>query len=169
MMLLKPKYFFCFFLAALIFLFIPSTFADSSQPSQVIPPADFKITAIAGGVAPGDSESKIEIDAKGHAIYYTMSSREKGEFIKVNEFTIDRLSLKTIYGAVAKSDFFNLREQYIEKGTLGGSFAEITVTLHGKMHTVHTQNIEMLLFDDIIIAINLATPDDNKILYNAIL
>lgn len=166
---LKHKSFLGFFLAALAFLFIPNTFADSSNPAQVIPPADFKITAIAGGVAPGDSESKIEIDAQGHAIYYTMSSREKGEFVKANEFTIDRLSLKTIYGAVAKSDFFKLKEQYIDKGTLGGSFAEITVTLHGKTHTVHTQNIEVLLFDDINIAINLATPDDNKILYNAIL
>jgi hypothetical protein len=150
-----------------LFLLVPIVLAQ--QTAVPIPPADFKIIAISGGVSPWDTESKVEIDAQGHGVYYTMSSRDKGDFKKVNEFTIERLSLKAIYAAVAKSDFFNLKDQYINEGVSGGSFAEVTVSLHGKTHTVRTQNIEVPLFDDINIAVNLATPKDNKIQYNAIL
>ena len=95
--------------------------------------------------------------------------RPSGEFKKVDEFTIDRISLKRIYGTVAQSDFFNLKEEHTDKGTLGGSFAAITVTLHGKTYTVRTQNTSLQAFDDINIAINLATPEGDKIKYNAIL
>jgi hypothetical protein len=152
-------------------LFLFAFCSQAQNSSEPIPPADFKITAIAGGLAPWSTESKVEIDAQGHGIYYTISAddRANGEFKKINEFTVDRLSLKTIYGAVAKSDFFNLKEEYTDQGTLGGSFAAITVTLHGKTRTVRTQNIEGPAFDNINIAINLAVPEGNKIKYNAIL
>ena len=171
MMLLKHEKFIAIALFAFSFLFFPHFQSLAQQPSSPIPPADFKIIAIAGGVAPWDTESKVEIDAQGHGIYYTMSAddRANGEFKKVNEFTVEQVSLKRIYGTVAQADFFNLKEKYADQGTLGGSFAEITVSLHGKTHMVRTQNIKLQAFDDINIAINLATPQDNKIQYNAIL
>jgi len=158
--------------AVLSFSFLVFTFLFISNAfSGPIPPADFKITATAGGVSPWSSGSRVEIDAQGHGIYYTFSADDSGNggFKKADEFTIDPISLKAIYGAVAQSNFFNLNKEYIKKDVLDGSYAEITVSLHGKTYTVHTQNIEVQAFDDINIAINLATPKNDKIQYNAIL
>ena len=155
------------FLGLFISLLFWTGCVQAQTSSGTIPPTDFKITSIAGGLSVPSQASKIDIDSKGHAIYYTMTT--DGSFKEINEFNIDSIALKRIYGAIAQADFFNLKEEYTDTGALDGSYAQITVFLHGQIHTVRTQNVVNQAFDDINIAINLSSPKDDKIRYNAIL
>ena len=134
-------------------------------------PDDFKVVAVAGGVEPWTPINKVEIDGKGNGVYYTMppDKRSKGTFVEVSRFKLEEYGLRFVFEAVGMNNFFNLKESYISKAVLDGSFAELTVTENKKTHRVRTQNMAVESFDNIMIAINVVTPKDNKVYYNEIL
>lgn len=134
-------------------------------------PKDFKIIAVAGGVAPGTTVDKVEIDSQGRAVYSQMSAnnRSKGLFEEKEKFQLSVPDLRDIYRTAKKNNFFNLNEKYKNDNILDGSFAELTITAEGITHSVRTQNTSVEGFDKIMISINLATPGMNKVIYNAIL
>jgi len=134
-------------------------------------PQDFKITAISGGIAPGSPHYKIEINAKGNGIYWEMpkNSPAASAFIEKNRFTVKDAALRFLYGVINDTDFFVLREEYIAKNVLDGSYAQMTITADKKTHTVRTRNQAVKAFDRIMLAVNVVTPPDNKIVYNEIL
>jgi hypothetical protein len=134
-------------------------------------PEDFKVTAIAGGVAPGTTITKLEIDAQGNAVYSEASreNRAKGEFEQKDKFKLAGPALRDIYRTIKKNDFFSLEKNYKNENALDGSFAELTVTYGGKTHKVRTQNISVESFDKVMIAVNIAAPGMNKVIYNAIM
>ncbi|MFH1855941.1 MAG: hypothetical protein ABH836_01775 [Candidatus Omnitrophota bacterium] len=159
-------------LFALILFLSETAFAENNNGIYLgNAPADFEITAVAGGVSPAEPLYKIELDPAGKGLYFYIPSdkRASGEFIKTNEFMLDKLVLDMIYAAIVENDFFKLNKEYIAKDTLDGSFAELTVTANNKTHTVRTQNTAQEDFDNIIMTINLVVPDDNKIIYNELL
>ena len=134
-------------------------------------PGYFTLTAISGSISPDYPIYKIDITKNGEGIYSVMSAenRKKGKFEKVNSFKLAKSDLLMIYESIVENQFFDLKKEYIETDVLDGSFAELTVTVDKKTHTVRTRNIAVTGFDRIMITVNIVTPKDNKIIYNEIL
>ncbi len=134
-------------------------------------PQDLKIVAISGGIAPGSPHYKVEIDAKGNGIYWEIleNSTASSVFIEKNRFIVKGAALRFIYGVIKDTDFFSLKEEYTEENVLDGSYAQLTITADKKTKTVRTRNQALKAFDRIMLAINVATPPNNKIIYNEIL
>ncbi len=155
----------------LVLACIVSACARQQADRPVVIPKDFKVVAIAGGIAPGTNATKVEIDSAGNAVYYEMpaKNRARGVFIEKKKFKLEDPALRHIYKMVKKNDFFSLKESYVSEQVLDGSFAKLTVTMNGKTHTVRTQNIAVSRFDNIMIAVNMATPGMRMVLYNEIL
>lgn len=155
----------------LIILISALFLAGCGKSYMVELPKDFKVIAAAGGIAPGTAVTQVEIYRDGKAVYSEMSAknRSNGVFEEKGRFQLPEPALRDIYRTIKQNDFFNLSERHRNDNVLDGSFAMLTITLDGKTHTVMTQNIEVERFDKIMIAINLAIPGMNKIMYNAIL
>lgn len=153
-----------------LLLLIMFVFAGCAQSYVVEIPKDFKVIAIAGGVAPGTSVFQLEIDAEGNCVYSKMEGGNKtGDlFQEIERFKIPPQGVEFIYRTAKDNKFFDLAKEYKNSNILDGSFAKLTVTVGGKIHTVTTQNIKVDRFDNIMIAINITTPGMNKVMYNAI-
>lgn len=145
-------------LAAVCLFFNPAQAAEDSLNI----PEDFKLVAIAGGVAPGTKVSKVEIDAKGNCVYSQASA-------EASRFNLGGPAMRFIYEAIRSNNFFSLKKEYKADDVLDGSFASLTVTLNNKTHSVKTRNIRVDRFDKIMIAINIVLPADKRVIYNEIL
>lgn len=158
-------------LAFFIAVYAASVCAQQQSNYLVTIPKDFKIIAAAGGVAPGSTVDKVEIGANGGAVHYEMSAknRAKGIFTEKERFKVEEAALRHIYRMIKKNDFFGLNNDYKAEDVLDGNFAELTVTMDGRTHSVRTRNIEVKRFDEIMIAINMATPGLKMVVYNEIL
>lgn len=142
------------------------------QPDKVVTiPKDFKVIAMAGGLAPGTSVSKVEIGADGKGVYYEMpaKNRGKGIFVEKKRFKVPEPALRHICKMVKKNAFFGLKDSYVSERVLDGNFAKLTVTMDGKTHAVRTRNIAVKRFDEVMIAVNMATPGMKMVIYNEIL
>jgi len=168
---MNKKAIFCLLFLSILFTATYISAEDYADIFEAAIPGDFKVVAVAGGVAPWTPINKVEIDAKGNGTYSIMpeEKRSEGIFTVVNKFKLEESGLRLIFEAVRMNNFFNLKESYISEATLDGSFAELTVTENKKAHKVRTQNMPVEAFDNIMIAINIATPKDNKVYYNEIL
>ena len=131
---------------------------------------NFKVVAIAGGVAPGTKAFKLEIDAKGNCVYYkrTDDSSAQEQFVEVERFKIPDFAVERIYKTIKQNNFFSLKSNYINENIIEGSFAILTVTGDSGTHTVKTKNIAVKEFDRIMRAINTLTPGMDKVMYNEI-
>ena len=154
--------------ALLPFLFLTGCSSFSDDLVEI--PADFKVIAVIGGVAPGESILKLEIDAHGSCIYSESlgADRAAGVFKQLEAFKIPPAGMYFIYQAVKTNNFFGLSPEYINKNILDGNFAQLTIAENKRAHTVRTQNIKVPRFDKIMIAINISTPGMNKVMYNQI-
>lgn len=134
-------------------------------------PGDFKLTAIAGGLAPGMKISKVEIDAKGSCIYSEAGpvNNATGSFVEKGRFSLEGPAMRLIYETITANNFFSLKNNYKADDVLDGNFAFLTITINSKTHSVKTGNIRVDRFDNIMIAINIVLPADKKIIYNEIL
>lgn len=134
-------------------------------------PKDFKVVAMAGGISPAQDVTKVEIDAKGDCVYYRMppQNRAKGVFIEVDRFKLLQPALEIIYDSIRENKFFSLQKNYEAKNVMDGNFAQASIMLNGKTHTVRTRNIKVEKFDNIMIDINIVLPKDKKIFYNEIM
>lgn len=134
-------------------------------------PDYFTLTAISGSISPDYLLYKIDITKNGEGTYSVMTAenRKYGKFEKVNSFMLTKSDILMIYESIVENQFFDLKKEYINRDILDGSFAELTVTVDKKTHTVRTRNIAVTGFDRIMITINIVTPKDDKIIYNEIL
>lgn len=141
----------------------------SDYPQKI--PSDFRVTAMAGGLIPGDVVNKVEISPDGSAVYYELSSagKPKNKFVEKARFKLENVAMDYIYYSVNKNNFFGLKNGYRNENVVDGNFAELKITSNGKTHTVRTRNIRIERFDDIMIDINIVLPKDYKIIYNEIL
>jgi hypothetical protein len=155
----------------LVLILSISAFAQEKDKWIIEIPKDLKITAVSGGRAPHTPQYKVEISSDGQGVYWFMpaENRKTGKFIKKNSFTLSDSGLRYIYRAIIKNDFFDLEKEYIDKSFFGGSYAQLSVRANNKTHTVRTENMAVDAFDDIMIAINIATPPNNDVIYNEIL
>lgn len=144
---------------------------DYSEIFSAEIPGDFKVVALAGGVAGWTPLYRIELDSKGEGVYSVMAPerRIEGVFVEVDRFKLEEPALRFIYEAIKINKFFELKNSYIATNILDGSFAELTITENGKTHKVRTQNMAVERFDNIMRSINIATPEGDKVLYNEIL
>lgn len=159
-------------LSALLFLGCAALLGAQERSDYLVKiPKDFKVVAMAGGVAPGTTVNKVEINADGNAVYYEMPAENRGNgvFVEKKKFKVEEPGLRHIYRMIEKNGFFGLKESYVSKNVLDGNFAELTVTMDGRTHTVRTRNIAVKRFDDIMIAVNMATPGMKMVVYNEIL
>jgi len=152
---------------------LPFLFLSGCSPSSdylVEIPGDFKVVAVTGGVAPGEPILKLEIDAQGDCIYSESRGKDRvdGVFKQVETFTIPSAGMHFIHRAVRTNDFFGLSPEYINSSVLDGNFALLTITENKRTHSARTQNIKVARFDNIMIAINIAVPGMNKVMYNQI-
>lgn len=134
-------------------------------------PKDFKVTAIAGGAHPEYPLYKVEIDASGGCAYYEMAPKDRagGIFKEVGRFALKEEAVREIFIEIRENKFFSLKNRYVSKGVVDGSFAELTVTDNGKTHRVETRNTAVEGFDNIMMTINIELPAGSKVPYNEIL
>ena len=133
-------------------------------------PDDFKIVAVAGGVAPSGSVFRVEIDSNGQAVYSALDAenRSTGVFKVLARFDIPVSRLGYLYKRITDNKFMSLKSEYVDKTVTDGSFASLTVTADKKTHTVRTQNLSVKAFDTVMIALNLSLPKDRRVIYNEI-
>ncbi len=81
---------------------------------------------------------------------------------------IDAAALSRLYRAITDNDFFTLKSRYNDPAIDDGDYAKLTITAHGKTHSVRTVNIRVTAFDQIALAINREMPDGRRVLYNAL-
>lgn len=145
-------------------------FAYAAKDAVEIP-GDFKLTAIAGGLAPGMKVSKVEIGAKGHCIYSEAGTgnNDAGSFVEKARFSLEEPAMRFIYETIISNNFFSLEKNYKAEGVLDGNFASLAITMDNKTHSVRTRNIRTDRFDNIMIAVNIVLPADKKIIYNEII
>jgi len=141
----------------------------SSIYSQVIP-KDFKVVAVTGGLAPDQSTLKLEIDSQGNCIYYESIGKDRiaGTFKQLETFKIPPAGIHFIYDSIKENNFFALSPEYKKASVIDGNFAQLSIIADKRTHTVRTQNIKVPRFDKIMIAINLSTPNMDKVIYNQI-
>ncbi len=134
-------------------------------------PKDFLVIAVSGGIAPISPVYKIEIDSQGNGVYSEIAAQERpeGKFSEINKFKLDDTALKLLYASVKANKFFDLKKEYINSAVNDGSFARLIITSSGKTNDVYTQNIKVDGFDQIMITINIVSPEDNQMAYNEIL
>lgn len=152
-------------------VFMTPSFGQAENTVIADVPQDLKIIAVSGGIAPGSPHYKIEIDAKGNGIYWEIpeDSAADSVFTEKGRFVVKDAALRFIYSVIKDADFFSLKNEYIAENILDGSYAQLTITADKKTNTVRTRNQAVKEFDGIILAINVATPPNNKIVYNEIL
>jgi len=154
----------------LIFCIVLLCVHSYADEDHVRIPKNFKIVAVAGGIAPTTPIFKVVINDNAEASYYKMAPTDRKDllFVKVADFKIDRLDLGILYQRIKEHRFFNLKKEYIAKDISDGSFAELAVTADRKTHTVKTQNTAVKRFDKIMILLNLILPQEYQIIYNEI-
>lgn len=155
-------------LLAAVFLFFAAGYAAEEGLNI---PKDFKLVAIAGGLAPGSKVFKVEIGQKGDCIYSVASPENKGKelFVETGRFTLPEPGMRFIYETIIANNFFTLNKEYKASDVLDGNSARLTITMNNKTHSVKTRNIKVERFDNIMIAVNIALPADKKVIYNQIL
>jgi len=141
---------------------------NKKESTSTSAPSDFELLATAGGIAPWESKSKLEINSDGEAKYYSMDPIESGTWNLVDEFTLTSTQLDEIWDELIANDFFNMDDNYEDTKWKGGSYAELTVTGDGETKTVRTQNIIIKAFNAIMDVINTYIPGDNGLYYNAL-
>jgi len=155
--------------AALLPLLFLSGCSSSSIYSEEIP-NDFKVVVVTGGLAPDQLTLKLEIDGQGNCIYYESIGKDRaaGIFKQLETFKIPPAGISFIYESIKENNFFALLPEYKKTSVIDGNFAQLSIIVDKRTHTVRTQNIKVPRFDKIMIAINLATPSMDKVIYNQI-
>lgn len=158
--------------------------ANSNQKKEkkyitsAIAPDDFNLDAFCGGYTLWTEIYRIQIDNEGNGIYSICypENRETSEYTEITQFDLDENELNQLWDEIQNNDFFNL-EDYSELDLFpdsdiivsGGTFATIIVTANGEKHAVETRHFTVTEFDNIMIAINGLTPEENDLFYNGLL
>ena len=134
-------------------------------------PDDFNMLIYCGGISPMSDIFIMTIDSNGDAYYYIIDAEDRVTFnlTLISQFEFSNDEMNQIWDAIIVNDFFNLNTEYSRSWIYDGTFANITVTANGINHSVQTHNIDIFEFDNIVKIVNSFTPDDNDLIYNALL
>jgi len=134
-------------------------------------PDDFELIGYSISNDTWNDNYKLEINNDGLSKYYCMyhEDREQLKWTLVKEFTISADAMGEIWNEILDNDFFNLDDLYESPvSESGGDYARLTITGNGQTHDVKTVNIVVPKFDRIILKINMLTPEDSNLIYNAL-
>lgn len=134
-------------------------------------PDDFYLLADTGGFAPWSNLFSLRIHSNGNASYYTMipENREYGTWTYITSFQFTKNEMDQLWNMIVTNNFFTLQNRYCNGGSCGGTFANLTIKANQETHSIQTENIDILEFDNIIKKINELTPGDYDLQYNALL
>jgi hypothetical protein len=130
----------------------------------------FELDINCGGFAPTTKLYRIQMDTTGEVIYSIMYPEDRGTggWTVESQFSFTESEMNQIWNAIVSNDFFNLNELYEDNNVRDGTYAEMSITGESNTHTVRTENIAVVQFDNIVKIINSITPGDNDLFYNAI-
>lgn len=142
-----------------------ATFPHAAFPQAV--PADLEIIGSAGGLTPWDENQYLHISANGQATYArTLAGAIGQEPLEEKTFTLATTELERIWQAIQTNDFFNLPSRFTDSTIVDRTFARLIIRANGSTHEVTTQNIAIFQFDQIILALNEATPAETDLVYD---
>lgn len=142
--------------AALIINVLSATFTTPVHAQAV--PADLLILGSAGGAEPWEEISSLRIAADGSGSFARYASSAIGApVLETQTFSLSQAQLMQIWQAIQTNNFFNLTSQS-HSSIIGRTFARLTVRANSVTHQVITKNIAVAQFDNIVSAINNATP-----------
>ncbi|MGH7495616.1 MAG: FlgD immunoglobulin-like domain containing protein [bacterium] len=136
-----------------------------SVSAQGVPP-DLEIIGNAGGLAPWAENQYLEISANGQAIYERAIAGAIGAPpLEERTFTLSAAEVERLWQVISSNDFFNLSSQFADSSVLDPTFARLVIRANGVTHEVSVQNISIFQFDNIILALNEATPPEADLVY----
>jgi len=130
-------------------------------------PSDLLISATAGGEEPTSIIRTINISANGEGLYgsYIPLQFTQPPLEEIN-FALTQSQLQQIWQAIQNNNFFNLSGEYSNPGVYSRTFARLKIRANGQTHEVVTRNIAVSQFDNIISALNNATPGNADLIYD---
>ncbi len=136
-------------------------------PGQGQVPADLEIIAAAGGIEPAMENHYVRILANGQGEYARYLADAVGQPNLVsNNFMLEATALASLWQAIQSNDFFGLNPLYTTPDSLRRSYARLIIHANGTTHEVITRDIAVERFDNIMAAINQATPPENDLIYD---
>ena len=151
------------FLPIIALMFPPSAVSQSGKV-----PTDFSLTLSS---APLDirTEGDIRIESasiKADGTALVSARRKEDKDIPAKKIKLKPESLASIYDAVKRWKFFELKPLYEDPSFHGGDYVLLKVTANGTTHEVKVVNMRVRDFDRITWRINSALPKDDMVLYN---
>jgi len=136
-----------------------------SVSAQGVPP-DLEIIGNAGGLAPWDENQYLQISADGQAVYERSIPGDIGAPpLEERTFTLSAAEVERLWQVISSNDFFNLPSQFADSSLNDPTFARLIIRANGVTHEVSVQNISIIQFDNIILALNEATPPEADLVY----
>lgn len=130
-------------------------------------PEDFELFIYCGGINTMHLIYTFYVNASGDASYYHFNKTTES-FNPIAEFDLTNQELDQIWDDIIANTFFDLDRYFGNENVYGGSFANITVTGNGITHSVHTKNIDVDKFNNIIKTVNDLTPDENDLFFDSL-
>lgn len=156
-------FFSVYFVIFLNFLLMPPQMAFTQDHEL---PDDLTITLTSGPVQPGHQYDIETALIKPDGTTILSPKYVEDEILPEIKIKLTRESLISIYDAIKRWKFFELKPFYEDPSVIDGDYASLRVTANGVTHEVKTQNIKVHDFDRITWRINSELPDDRMILYN---
>lgn len=136
----------------------------SLAPAQTVP-ADFVLTATAGGLAPWSRSATITVGSHGEAAYTLCPTGRIDSVIAESTFTVSPSTVQQLWQALQDSGFFNLNSPAPDSSLADGSFALVGVTANGVSHQVFVRNGSQGQIQSILNLLNAASPASLKLPY----
>jgi hypothetical protein len=136
------------------------TFVGNGVAQNV--PADLQIVASAGGREPWSEVRTLRVSANGSATYSRFESAAfDADAVETKNFNLTPQQMAAIWQAIQDNDFFSLPMLQSHPAINGRTFASLSVRANGTTNIARTRNVAVAAFDNIMTAINDATPEDD--------
>ena len=138
-------------------------------PAPAQAPADFSLTALAGGVSHHVGIRIVVIDSTGAGEVCRIDppDRTGGTCSSTEPAAVTAADRDAIWAAV-QGGFLALAPSLADSSLADGTFAELIVVANGGTHAVRTQNLSVPAFDAVMAALNAALPPAQRLVYNAL-
>jgi hypothetical protein len=146
--------------AVLLACLIPSALIYAQSP-----PADFKVVASTGGLAPWDEKARLTIDNSGQAHYVRYTTANPPAVLLDTTFTVDGSNLQQLWKTIQDSSFFSINPTWADSMAHDGMYAKITVTANGVTHQVSLRNAWQSAIQTIIQTLNTTIPTNVQLQY----
>ena len=153
----------------LVLIFLRTVLLAGLLPLSVLhgqtPPADFRLSATAGGLAPWEEKARITVDNAGQAKYVLYTTANPPTVLADTSFSVDAAGLQLLWKAIQDSNFFSISPSWSDSTAADGMFAKIAVTGNGVTHQVRITNIEQPAIQAIIQTLNAIVPPNVQLQY----